>query len=324
LERRRWELEGRTEAAIKLGGKWVSLLGVLGPQAQLMTLGASMRKLLEEDPEAGLAALAGNQIAGMLRATGDSPMAQGISTLADLGKNIASTDESVRSRALERGAQTFITGWVPQIVQQAARATDVNEEGMVRMRQVLEPGDPLATARNAIMQGIPGVREQLPVRRNALGQERATSVGGFGVLSPARLTMETSDPRAQELWRTGAAVPRTSKRKGESQDLFERRQQALGTAVGRAVEAVTNNPAYQNIETMDTQALRAALANLARTGEVQEKQVRQMEKMDDAALRTRLQGVVLERAISRAREAAGRQFPDPSRRGGALLNALTR
>lgn len=323
-ERRRWELEGRTEAAVKAFGVWISLLGALGPQAQLMTLGAALRKMTEDDPEwtAGLAAK--TMATGVGRAALDSPMLQGIKTISDVAQKAGSADTDALGESLNQAAQTFVTGWVPQVVQQAARATDVTPEGLVRVRQVREPGDPAQTAINALMQGIPVLRQQVPVRRNALGEERATSMGGPWVAFPARLTRETDDPRAQELWRTGAAIARTPRRKGESQQMYEARQAALGTAASRAVDAVMNNPGYQGIATMDTQALRMALAGLAATGEVQEKQVREMERMDDDALRARLQGVVLERAISGARSAAGKQFPDPARGRGSLLNALTR
>jgi hypothetical protein len=326
-ERRRWELEGRTESAVKLGGTWVSLLGVLGPQAQLMSVGAALRKMTADDPQWTAATALGTTAMGIGRAVGDSPMMQGVATVADFGAQVGSGDQDAIGESLNQAAQTFVTGWVPQVVQQAARASDVTPEGRVRVRQVREPGAPLQTAANAVMQGVPGLRQQVPVRRNALGQERATSVGGLlGVLSPARLSQETDDPRAQELWRTGAAVARTPRRRDEPQDVYEARQQALGDAAASVVEQVMQHPQYQAIATMDVAQLRQGLSGMMlEDGETPLPEIERLNRLSDEALRERYQGYVLEQAVSRARSAAGAPFINPrAGRTGGVLRALTR
>jgi hypothetical protein len=281
--------------------------------------------MTEDEPEwtAGLAAK--TMATGVGRAALDSPMLQGVKTISDLAQKAGSADTDALGESLNQAAQTFITGAVPQAVQQAARFADTNEQGLVRVRQVREPGDPTQTAINALMQGIPGLRQQVPVRRSALGEERALSVGGFGVLSPARLSRETTSPQAQELWRTGAAIARTPRRKGESQETYEARQQALGTAATRAIDAVMKSEGYQRMSMLPTEQLRATLAGLTARGDVQADQVAKLENLSDEKLRARLQGIVLEKAISRVRTSAGRAYPDPARgRSGSLLNALTR
>jgi hypothetical protein len=332
-ERRRWELEGRTESAIKLGGTWVSLLGVLGPQAQLMAVGAAIRKMMDEDPAfiagssaAKLAKSAATAGAGVARATLDSPMMQGVQSVSDLGVQFAKGDPDVIGEAAGRAAQTYIGGVVPQAVQQLARASDITPEGQVRLRQVRVPGDPMQTGINALMQGLPGARQQLPVRRSAFGEERATSVGGtLGVLSPARLSRETQDPAAQELWRTGAAVPRTSQRKGEPQGTFDARQQALGAATMQAVQAAMQNPQYQQIATMDVGKIREALNATMQQSGVPMPEIEQLQRMSDEDVRRRYQGLVLDRIMTQARTRAGAAFPDPrGGRAGSVMRALGR
>jgi hypothetical protein len=332
-ERRRWELEGRTETAVKIGGTWVSLLGVLGPQAMLMSIGAALRKLTD-DPEfvqrtvldkAVRTALTIGQGAG--RAVLDSPMMQGMRTVTELGQQIASGDPEGLAQAGTQAAQTFLGGMVPQVVQQVARATDLTDEGTVRVRQPRVAGDPARTALNAVLQGIPfGARQMVPVRRTALGEERATSVGGLaGVLSPARLSRETSDPRAQELWRTGAAVPRTTQRRGEPAETFSARQEALGGAVARAVQAAMNDPQYQAIARMPAADLRAALrAQVAERG-ADLPELQRLDVLPDDEIRRRYQGMVLDNVIRAARTQAGAAFPDPrGGRAGSILQSLTR
>jgi hypothetical protein len=325
-ERRRWELEGRTEVAMKVGGTWVSLLGMLGPQAQLMALGSALRKLTDEDPDWTLGAAGLTLGTGIARAAGDSPMLQGVSTIADLAGQAGRGDADAMGESLNQAAQTFVTGWVPQAVQQVARASDLTDDGKVRVRQVREPGRPVQTAVNAVAQGIPGTRQLVPVRKDALGQERATSVGGLaGVLSPARLSRETQDPNAQELWRTNAAVARTPRRKGESLEAYEARVEALGAATKRAVEAVRQSEGYQQLDQMDAGALRERLRVLADRGEVQAEQVQRLDALSDDQVRDRLRGVLLERAIGNARRGASQRFPDPGRgAAGTLLQRLTR
>jgi hypothetical protein len=301
-------------------------LGILGPQAQLMAVGAALRKMTTDNPEWTIGTATGTVASGIGRAVVESPMMQGVNTLYNVGQDISSDDDDAFGRAGERMAQTFVTGMVPQAIQQVARATDVTPEGKVRVRATREPGDAVQTAINAALQGLPGGRQKLPVRRTALGEERATSRGGLlGVLSPARLSMETTDPRAKELWETGAAVPNVVRRKGESVAAYSRRAEAMGQAASRAVEAGMKSPSYQAISRMNTAQLRKTLSALADRGEMQAEQVAQLGQLSDDDLRRRLQGLYLERIIGRGRALTGRQFPDPSGgRQAQMLNALTR
>jgi hypothetical protein len=252
-------------------------------------------------------------------------MMQGVMTIADLGKKLVSDDESALLQSQNQAAQTFVTGWVPQAVQQVARAIDANAEGNVRVRQVRDPDSWVQTAQNAVMQGIPGLRQQVPVRQDAFGRERGSSLAGAGVLSPARLTQEATDPMVLEMTRTGAAVARTDKRKGESQETFEARQAALGAAAARAVKATMANPQYRAIEQMDVAQLRSRLGRMQGDDGTPLPEIEKLDRMTDEQVRRRYQGIILDRVISRARESAGRRFPDPRRgRAGATLRSITR
>jgi len=215
---------------------------------------------------------------------------------------------------------------VPQAVQQTARAFDMTDEGKVRVRQVREPGAPLTTARNALMQGVPGLRQMVPVRNTALGDERATSVGGLlGVVSPAKLSRETSDPMARELWETNAVIPRTSRRKGESLEGFREREAALAEAAKRAVRAVMEHEDYQALGEAPVSELRQSLAQMAASDPTAAEKLGRLESMSDDKVRARMRGIILERAITRARTMAGKRFPDSSNtRGARTLNSITR
>ena len=336
-ERRRWELEGRTEAAIKVGGTWVSMLGLLGPQAQLMTIGAGIRKMLDQSPgevQDFLTSVGVGTTVGVARSALDSPMLQGIRSAVDLGLQGARGDVEGLQQAGVRAAEGFVGGWVPQIVQQAARSSDVTPEGGVRVREVRVPGDPGGTIYRAVAQGIPGARQTLPTRLDALGRERAATRGGIvprggvgvpPILSPARLSIAQQDPIAQELWRTNAAVPRTPQRQGEPREAYEQRVRELGEATYKAVERTINSTTYKNIERRDVGAIKRNLIMIAQESGGSPRDIRTLEALSDEEAIARLQGAMLEKSIRRARSSVNRRYPDPlAGRSGTLTRTLTR
>jgi hypothetical protein len=327
-ERRRWEVDGRTEASIKAGGRWISTLGVLGPQAQLMAIGAHMRRSLS-DSKSFLKNLLSGAVSGAAATGGvlmQTPSLQGIESVSNLATQAFRGDEAGLQQAASGVARSYFGGWIPQFVQQIARASDTSPEGAVIQREIRDPDSVSKTMVNAFVQGIPGLRQTLPARVDMFGKERATTVGGVaGVLSPARMSIASDDPVAQELWRTNAAIPRTMRRKNETVEEHRARATALGTYTRQALGQVINSPEYQEIARMPVGEIRGQLLEMARMTGVGRREISAIEKMSEDQIRERLQGMVLENVITSVRTGVGQGFPDPmGGRGGGMIRTLTR
>lgn len=194
-EQNQWKQDGRIENAVKVGSKWVSLVGAFGPAAQLFTMGGYLHHMLNDQGKS----LAEGLTTGTLASTGkvvlDSPMMQGPSTIIGALKQ--------PDQALEKLSETFAGGMVPQFVQRGARALDTDAAGETVMRDVRgkSAGE---TVVNSIVGGIPGARQKLPAKVSALGESRSSGDGGVAaVVSPFRTSEDKTqrDPVARELAR---------------------------------------------------------------------------------------------------------------------------
>jgi hypothetical protein len=327
-ERRRWELDGRLEAAIKWGGKWVPTLGLLGPQAQLMAIGAQLRSAVDNPKGFFRDVFSPSGATEIAKAAGgvtlQTPSLQGIESLFGLYKQ--ALDDDGFKQAGTRVARSYVGGWVPQFVQQIARATDTSPEGAIIQREIRDPDSGVRTAVNAFIQGIPGLRQTLPARIDMFGEERAATVGGVtSILSPARLGIPADDPVARELWRTNASIPRTMRRKNESAEEHRDRAIALGTYTRQALGQVIASPEYREIARMPVGDVRRELLEYTRAAGFSRDDIEAIEKMSDSQIRARLQGMLLEDVITRVRTNVGRGFADPTGgRGGNVVRTLTR
>jgi hypothetical protein len=292
--RKEWELTGRTEGSLRVGNNWVQV-NRLSPMGNLMTIGAALHQLEQEDPGVGQTIL--RSAAMPASAVYDLPMVSGVRDLIEAIRPGGEGAEAF-ARGTARAAQGFIPG--ASLIRGVAR-------GMDTTTRETRTGEGPSIARSTAA-GIPGVAQGLPERLTALGEpvRRAESRMGSMVesllspvsISPARTA---TDPLLREIERTRAVPTPLAQRKGESDEAFQNRQRLTGTAIRRVLESVTQDQRYQAVQQMDPMALRQALAALRID----------TNQMDDAEVRTRYQRYILDRAIQSAKSGVGRGFPSP-------------
>ena len=292
--RKEWELTGRTEGSMRVGDNWVQV-NRLSPMGNLMTIGAALHQLEQEDPGVGETIL--RSAAMPASAVYDLPMVSGV---RDLIEAIRPGGEG--AEAFARGAARAAQGFVPgaSLLRGVARGLDTS----VRETKTGE-GPSLVRSTAA---GIPGVAQALPERLTALGEPVRRAEGRFGslvesLLSPVGVSpvRTATDPVLREIERTQAVPTPLTQRKGESDTAFQNRQRTTGTAIRRVLENITRDQRYQAVQQMDPMALRQALAGLRID----------TNEMDDAEVRTRYQRYILDRAIQSAKAGVGRAFPSP-------------
>jgi hypothetical protein len=216
-ERAEWDQTGKIPNAVKVGGKWVALSGLLGPQAILMAIGAEMNRLAKKY-SSDTVALGEATAVGTARTVLDSPVAQGLD--ATMRMLNALGDEEKRGEAVDRFVGSYAGGVVPRIVGQTASAMD-ELGGRTVARDIRGTGGMLDRSLNAMMSNIPGLREQLPAKVSVFGDTMTTGgAGPMGVLSPFRTSEVRETPLTQALDQMGwfPTVPdeRTIKSTGET------------------------------------------------------------------------------------------------------------
>lgn len=172
-ERDLWELEGKQPNSVKIGNTWVSL-NYFQPMGTLLAAGANYQQALDNGSSKtdAFAAAAG----GAGKALTEQSFLKGVS-----GTLNALTDPQ---RSAEKFAENTAGSLVPNIIRSFARSSDpVNREQ-----------DGLG---ESVMAGIPGLRQQLPVRTNIYGDpvNRKTDFAN-SFLNPLR---PSDIPQATEL-----------------------------------------------------------------------------------------------------------------------------
>jgi hypothetical protein len=217
-ERAEWDQTGKIPNALKVGAKWVSLSGLLGPQAILIAIGAEMNKRAKDD-SGNIAALTGATVAGTARTVLDSPVAQGLDATMNL---FGAFNTDREAEAIDRFASSYAGGAVPRIVGQAAAAMDeAGNTGRVTARDIRSSGNVLGRAQNALLANIPGLRETLPEKVSVFGDTMTQGPSGpLGVLSPFRTSARRESPLTTALDESGyfptTPDPRTIKSTGET------------------------------------------------------------------------------------------------------------
>jgi hypothetical protein len=217
-ERAEWDQTGKIPNALKVGAKWVSLSGLLGPQAILMAIGAEMNKRAKDD-SGNIAALTGATVAGTARTVLDSPVAQGLDATMNL---FGAFNTDREGEAIDRFVSSYAGGVVPRIVGQTAAAMDeAGNTGRVTARDIRGTGNVLGRAQNALMTNIPGLRETLPEKVSVFGETMTQGPSGpAGVLLPFRTSERRESPLTMALDESGyfptTPDPRTIKSTGET------------------------------------------------------------------------------------------------------------
>lgn len=173
-ERAQWELEGKTPNSILIGDKWRRLTR-LSPIGNLLSLGAEFIR-----NEGSAVATAGGAAKGLTEQT----FLKGVS-----GALGALTEPE---RKAERFIQQTIASTVPSLIAAIARGIDPYEREAGNLRQ-------------EVAARVPGAREELLVRRDALGRPVKRTGGLVGALFDpfASSTDKRSDPVISELNRVG-------------------------------------------------------------------------------------------------------------------------
>lgn len=290
--RKEWELTGRTEGSVKIGDQWVQV-NRLSPLGNLLTIGAALHQLEQEDPD--VAALVIGTATAPASAVYDLPMVSGVRDLIEVFRPSAAGQRGERAtKYVGRLAQGFIPA--AGLVRGVARGMDET------VRQT-RTGEGTSVGR-MLQSGIPGAAEQLPERLTALG-EPLQRQGGLlqSLLSPVQTSRvkTATDPLLREIERTKAVPTPLQQRKGESDAMFAERQRTTGGVIRQVLSDVTQNQQYRDIQRMDPMEIRQILAS---------KRI-DTSKMDDAQVRTRFQRYVLDDVISRVKGDVGKSFPAP-------------
>ena len=241
-ERNLWNETGRIPNAIMVGGKWVATTGLLGPQAMLMSMGAHLHGLMQEDAATLPAKLLEANTAGIASTMLETPMMQGANTVNELLQATRSTDPERKADARARAMDSWAGGWVPRVVQQMAQAGDTDENGRVIMRDPNTAESLGGKLWDNVAMGIPGLRDNLPEKLSPLGNVRTSGRGGpLALVTPARTSLATDTPLTKALEGAGDYFPSTPTRDrqmGESQEQLIVRRMAEGPEERALLEGI--------------------------------------------------------------------------------------
>jgi hypothetical protein len=183
-EQQQWDLAGKQENAVRLGGKWYSM-NRFSPVGNLMALGANFYHL-QQDPEAS-GADAVIAAAGSVGTTAmDQSFLRGV-------QEVSKTLEDPKGQIGKYG-KNQVASLVPAVVGAAARASD---------RTIRDTRGGFLDAAKA---RIPGLSKTLPAQVDALGQEKRRSGSPLGEFFDPTAAREykLDNPVIAELERVGA------------------------------------------------------------------------------------------------------------------------
>jgi len=171
-ERKQWELEGKSQNSIKVGGKWRNV-GVLGPLGMVAIVGGHLQRGIKNT---------GSVIGGIIDSIGGAGTAlTDQSFLSGVNKTIDALNDPQRS----------FTGWasslagsvVPTIIADFARATDQYE------RRNTNPLERMASR-------VPGLRTTLEPQVTIFGEDKKTPNFFEAMMDPTRPAVPAEDPNS--------------------------------------------------------------------------------------------------------------------------------
>lgn len=226
-ERQQWELEGKQPFSILYNGKWRSI-GSLGPQAQALITGA-----YAQQGGVGQAAL------GALKSQKEQTFLKGISSLTDAIDN---------PKGYAHGyAQSALGGFIPTIVGNVAQASDPYQREVNSIPEALK-------------NRIPGLRDDLLMRRNAFGEPMQNEQGFIGSMidifnsSPIKSSIIINElRRLNDLGMnvTPSKIDKVQTVSGQKVELTSQLQDVLESKAGPAIKQIWESV----IQSKDYQAL---------------------------------------------------------------------
>lgn len=221
-----WNLEGKQENAVLLGGKWRSVARI-SPVGNLMSLGANLYTLRQQP---GITT-------GQVLAAGAGSIGTTVSEQSFLS-GLQDAQEALHDPIGTAGRYFTNLGAsiVPAIVGRVARAVDPTIRETHSFSEALQ-------AR------VPGLSKRLPPKINQLGQEARRQGGLAEVFDPAssRMDQTQGSPVIAEMQRVGAAIGVLRQRPKETPDEYRARQRQEGEALGSFVQSLMDSPTYQQM-----------------------------------------------------------------------------
>lgn len=234
-EANQWKIEGKQENSVKIGNKWYSI-GSIGPEA--------------------LVALAGSKIS----------QSKDLATAgAEIGKDFLGQTflQGVQGplnaiNEPDRYGPSYISGQVASIVPNAIK--DVAKSFDPTTREVAVPKDTIQSTKNAVMNAIPGARNQLLPSRNTLGEVIPNEQTGYKAFVDVFNTKTQKDnPVANELSRLNLVDQSATPSKLEpGQTIFSQKvkltpaeldklEEASGNILIPNLTAVVQDPSYKQL-----------------------------------------------------------------------------
>ena len=232
-KREQWRLEGRQPNSILIGGKWIPV-GRIAPMGSLLAVGAN---LVARHRAGGTAVeKAGAVPFDIARTVLDQPMVTGVSRTLE-----AVTDPS--GGAAEEWVSDQVGSLVPTIVAQSARS-----DGLQR-----RPG----SLGESVKARIPGLASAVPVRRNVFGEPVRVAGGVGAALNPLAGVQDRRqlDPLVQTLSDAGVSIAPLVRRQGESQALYEWRQEQGGAWLREDLAALVGSEEFAAADQVERKRL---------------------------------------------------------------------
>lgn len=177
-EKELWKIEGRKANSIKIGDKWRTVQ-ILGPAGPVLLMGGHFQNALKDGGSQTEAMI--EAVFGTLKSFTEQTFLKGVNDVVG-----AVTDPQ---RNAEYVASSFVSSFIPTIINDVARAKDPKER---RSENVLQ----------RIQSRVPILRERLEPQITVLGQERQRVGNALEVMiDPTRPSPDVSTSVVQELRR---------------------------------------------------------------------------------------------------------------------------
>lgn len=244
-ERESWKAEGKTANSINVNGQWRTVQ-VFGPAGPLILMGGHFQRALKNSgtPTGAIT----EAVFGTLKSFTEQTFLKGVNDIMG-----AITDPE---RNAEYVASSFISSWIPTIINDVARSTDPKER---RAETVLQ----------RVRSRIPGLRQGLEPQVNILGQERDRAGSSLETMfDPTRPSTDTATPVTQEMKRLDVSPTMLGDKKGYralSQEENTKLWKLTGSIINDKVTTLLTRETYQKLSDEDKGKVITKIVDMAKT-----------------------------------------------------------
>lgn len=295
-ERDAWEAQGKIEGAMKLpevfGDNWIQI-NKLSPLGNLMQIGAQMWEL-QKNPRVDPWSFAAGTAAAPFRSVSELPMVANVNDIIDFFKAAGGPETGEAAMSI---AARSATAAIPfsGLLRSVAQGIDPT------VRETKAPTT-LERAANQMQATIPFASRGLPARVDPLGREQQRVMGPVeSIFSPLqrRPDLTATDPVRAALAKTGASIGRIERLPTETGEQYAQRERMTGGLINQVLGNVIQSPGYKAIDTMGPERIRFLMERYAENADPG-KPI-DFSKVSDDRIRSRLQGIILERAASQVK-----------------------